>query len=100
MKIGTTPTHNFTLPFSTELVGAIEITYSQCGKVILQKNENECTLDGRVISVTLSQADTFEFASGANVEIQLRVKDKSGNVHASDIMCVSCKKFLSDEVLV
>lgn len=99
MRIGTTPTHRFTLPFDTKTITAVEITYCQNGKVILQKFEDECEMSGRVISVTLSQEDTFEFQSGVNVEIQIRLMDDTGTVSASDIMRVTCQKCLSDEVL-
>lgn len=99
MRIGTTPTHTFTLPFDTEIVRAVEITYSQNGKVVLQKDERCCTLDGNTISTKLSQVDTFEFDECVNVEIQIRVLDYNDQAFASDIMCISCGRCLSSEVL-
>lgn len=99
LKIGTTPTHCFSLPFDVSLIQAIEITYGQNGKVVLQKDERDCTMEGNTVSVELSQLDTFEFKGGENVQIQLRVLDINGAVSASEIMCVSCQKCLSDGVL-
>lgn len=99
MRIGTTPTHIFTVPFDTEQITAVEITYCQNGNVILQKYEHDCKMQGRVISVKLSQTDTFEFICGVNVEIQIRVLTTDDTAFASDIMRVSCEKCLSDEVL-
>lgn len=99
MKIGTTPTHTFTLPFDTEIIQAVEITYSQNGNVVLQKNERDCTMIGDTISIKLSQLDTFEFDEGINVEIQIRVLTTDECVFASDIFSVSCKRCLSGEVL-
>lgn len=99
MRIGTTPTHYFTLPFSTDLVDEVQIVYCQDGEEILQKNRTECTLEENTVSVTLTQADTFEFKADVNVEIQIRVSTTRGTVLASEIMQVSCQRCLSDEVL-
>lgn len=99
MKRGTTPTHQFGLPFSVDLIDEVEITYCQSGKEVLKKYKNHCTLDGETVSTTLSQDDTFSFAEGVNVEIQIRVLTTDGVALASDIMCVSCKRCLSEEVL-
>ena len=99
MRIGTTPTHTFTLPFDTEIIRAVEITYSQNGKVVLKKDQRDCTLSGNTISTKLSQLDTFEFDECSHVEIQIRIMDHEESVFASDIIRVSCKKCLSDEVL-
>ena len=100
MKIGGTPTHNFTLPISEEYVRNVEITYSQNGKIILQKYLRDCTINGNKVSVTLSQLDTFAFTGGVNVEIQIRVIDVGGMVTPSDVICISCDKCLSTEVLI
>ena len=99
MKRGSTPTHHFTLPFDGEVASRIEITYSQNGEVVLQKDEYDCKVSGNVISTTLSQEDTFLFDASMNVEIQIRVKDKSGTVLESEIMCIRCGRCLSEEVL-
>ena len=100
MKIGTTPTHTFTLPVGEDSIKSIEITYSQNGKIVLQKYTRNCTITGNTASVTLSQLDTFEFKGGVNVEIQIRVLDKGNKVFSSDVMCISCDKCLSTEVLI
>ena len=99
MRIGTTPTHKFTLPFSTEMIDTVEITYCQNKKVVLQKYNRDCTMSGNTVSVTLTQEDTFEFAEGVNVEIQIRVVTTDDTALASDIVKVSCQRCLSEEVL-
>ena len=99
MRIGTTPTHQFTLPFEVDRISAIEITYAQRGQVILTVTEEDCTMQGQTVQVTLGQEDTFAFAQDINVDIQLRVKDINGTVFASDILTVSCQRCLSDEVI-
>lgn len=99
MRIGTTPTHYFTLPFSTELIKDVQIIYCQNGSEILQKNTPDCEFEGNTVSVKLSQLDTFEFAPDTIVEIQIRVSTDDETVLASDILKISCQKCLSEEVL-
>lgn len=99
MRIGSTPTHRFILPFSEEEFSALEITYSQHRCVVLQKNERECVIEGNTVQVKLSQEETFEFKADVNVEIQIRVVASNGEVFVSDIFTVSCDRCLSDEVL-
>ena len=87
------------MPFKGENISKIEITYSQNRKVILQKDEYDCTVEGNVLSTTLTQDDTFLFDDAVNVEIQIRVKDINDIVHSSEIICVTCGRCLSEEVL-
>lgn len=100
MKIGTTPTHTFTIPIKTEAVKEVEITYCQAGDIVLQKYKSDCTIEGSTIKTTLSQEDTFLFDEKKNVEIQVRVLDLNGSVFASNIMCVDAYRCLSKDVLV
>ena len=99
MKRGTTPTHQFVLPISVDMIEDVEVTYQQNGKEILKKYLDEFTAEGKTIAVMLTQEETFAFDEGVNVEIQLRVLTKGGEVHASDIFTVGCLRCLSDEVL-
>lgn len=100
MRIGTTPTHKFTIPINTDVVKEVEVTYCQANKIILQKHIGDCQLEGNAIKTTLSQEDTFLFDEKQNVEIQVRVLDLNGAAFASNIMCVDAKRCLSKEVLV
>ena len=36
MRLGSTPKHTFTLPFETDLIQELKITYSQNKKIILE----------------------------------------------------------------
>ena len=98
MRIGTTPTHQFVLPLSVDEIKEVEITYCQKKKEVLKKKTEHCTLEGKTVSTTLSQEDTFAFQDGV-IEIQIRILTTDGTALASDIMSVGCKRCLSDEVL-
>ena len=99
MRRGTTPTHNFVLPFEVEKVAEVEIIYQQNDKTLLTKHIEHCTLKDSTISVTLTQEETFCFKEGVHVCIQVRVLTDDGTALASDVLCVCCDKCLSDEVL-
>lgn len=61
MYRGTTPTHIFTLPFNVEQLKKVEITYEQLGQIILQKTETDCTLEGKIIRLELTQEESRLF---------------------------------------
>ena len=99
MYRATTPTHIFTLPFDTDQLEKIRITYAQFGETIFQKNETQCTLIGKTIKVELTQEETLRFQSTAEVSIQLRVMTTDGKVMASEILQKQPKECLDEEVL-
>ena len=99
MRIGATPTHNFTLPVSVGLIDGVEIIYKQNGEEVLFKTKDDCTLSGNKVSTTLTQNETFQFDTEANVEIQIRAMTTEGKVLISDIFCVSAERCLFDGVM-
>jgi hypothetical protein len=96
---GTTPTHEFTIPFEVSLIDDLRISYAQSDKEILVKTKGDCTLEGNTITVTLSQEETFLFDCSKNVMLQVRVLTTSGNVLSSDIITLSVGRCINDEVL-
>ena len=51
----TTPTHIFNLPFETELIKDLIITYTQRKTIIIEKRLDECVLDGKTLGRKLVQ---------------------------------------------
>lgn len=96
---GTTPTHIFTLPIEAELIKCAQVIYTQDGGAKLTKDINDCALDGKTLTVRLSQEDTLFFACDRCVRIQVRVLTQAGDALASHVMRVRCEECLSDEVL-
>lgn len=96
---GTTPTHEFTIPFDTEQVEKVRIIYVQGGVERFVKTEVDCTMAGKVISCRLTQEDTLSLTSDNCVEIQLRVLTVAGDAFASQIMKAHVCACLEDEVL-
>lgn len=96
---GTTPLHTFSLPFGTEMIKTVQITYAQKGEVILTKSNDDCSFEGKAVSVKLTQEDTFKFAEGVCVEVQIRVLTEQNDVLASRVMRVHCDECLAKDVL-
>lgn len=98
MKRGTTPTHTFTVPFDTAGIAEARVIYSQQGRPVLTKKGGDLTMEKNVITVRLTQEDTFRF-SPDRVDIQLRVKFPDGTVLASDIRTVPVERCLEEVVM-
>lgn len=96
---GTTPTHTFTLPIDAGVIKSVKITYTQFGKVVLTKTGSDIALSKNIITVRLTQQDTFRFDCSGDVFIQLRILTTDGGALASKIMRVSVDRCLDDEVL-
>lgn len=93
---GTTPTFEFTLPFSTDLLAEGYITFAQGSHNVIEKELSECTCEGERITLRLSQADTLKFNSGRKVEIQMRVKTLDGEALASEMIETTVDRILKD----
>lgn len=96
---GTTPTHEFTIPFDVSLIDDLRISYEQLGEVKLEKSKKDCVLEGNTIAFTLTQEETLLFLTHANVKLQVRVKTTDGNVLTSEIIKLSVGQCINDEVL-
>lgn len=104
MTRGTTPTHTFTLPdnLKTATLSALYITYAQGSKTVLEKTLSDVTINGGVITCTLTQAETLKFevldqhCGCDKVAIQVRMKTSDGTAMASDIMSVPIRDILKD----
>lgn len=96
---GSTPTHVFRLPISTELIKALRITYVQKQKTVLEKTEQDVTMDGTTISLRLTQEETLAFNAECRVKIQLKVLTVNEEVLASRITEVFVEQVLNEEVL-
>lgn len=93
----TTPLHIFHVPFETNNIEKLRISYKQDGKTVLEKTENDVTFGDKTISVTLSQSDTALFKA-LLTKVQLRVKIGS-KVMASNYITINVNEVFSTEVL-
>lgn len=77
---GTTPEHEFDLPYPKELVESLRVTYGQKGKVIFTKRWGDCKITDDKIIVSLSQEETFLFSAQHHIQIEIRLKLTDGKV--------------------
>lgn len=81
---GTTPIHEFEIPYDWEEIQDIRIIYGQGGKTVFTKRKNDCSfLEGK-LSLELSQEETFLFVPSKILDIEIRVKLTSGNIVQTD----------------
>ena len=80
---GTTPTQIFELPFSTEELEDVTITYALNNEIIVRRRSRDCVFENNYIIIELSQMDTMLFPAGKIIEVQLKVLTKSDKVFAS-----------------
>ena len=99
MTRGTTPTHAFKLPFDTEQIKTVLISYAQNDEVKLTKRTDDCTLKGNIASVTLSQKDTLAFTGNVGIHVEFRALLKNGSAPAFRPVWIRCDDVLNDEVL-
>ena len=71
---GTTPTHDFELPYVKELIKDVRVSYVQNNREIVTKKLDECSLVGNVLSIDLTQEETFLFLPRWKVEIEIRIQ--------------------------
>ena len=97
MTRGSTPTHTFKCALDPELIYKVRVLYAQNGKLVLRKENADCTIDGQNVSVKLTQEETLAFREGL-VEIQLRVLTRGGDSIPSKVHTENVAKLLEDEV--
>jgi hypothetical protein len=96
---GSTPTHEFELPFPTDLVANIVVTYEQDDTIVIEKKGSEVEYDGYFARVSLTQAETLKLQYGKMVKIQLKVKTKEDEVIPSEIIYRRVSEVLNKEIL-
>jgi hypothetical protein len=95
MKRGTTPTNTFKT--NIDLTGAtVFLTYSQRGRVVLEKTGDDLEISAEAIVTRLTQKDTLGFDALQKVSIQIRYVFPDGTAGASNIMTASVGEILKD----
>ena len=95
MKRGTTPTNTFKT--NIDLTGAtVFLTYSQRGRVVLEKTGDDLEISAEAVVTRLTQKDTLGFDALQKVSIQIRYVFPDGTAGASNIMTASVGEILKD----
>lgn len=95
MTRATTPTLKFNIPFSTESIEALRLTFKQ-GDLIKTFTQDDCTFEPTAVVLSLDERQTADFAK-SSARVQMRVKLKNGKVIASNILNFDVREVLESE---
>ena len=95
MKRGTTPINTFKT--NIDLSGAtVFVTYTQRGRIILEKTGADLEISEDAVITRLTQRDTLGFDAIQKVSIQIRYVFPDGTAGASNIMTADVGEILKD----
>ena len=98
MRIGTTPTHTFTIPEEiAQVASKVRVIYAQ-GHWIVVTKDVERPIENKIV-VRLTQEETLLFKNTMPVNIQLRILTETDDALTSDIITKSPYDCLEKEVL-
>lgn len=97
MRRGNTPTHIFNIDeeIVASNVSKVFITYSQAGKIIVEKTIDEVTITNKKITTQLTQEDTLKFKTGFAF-VQIRLKFVDGKTVGTKIIETYVEDILKD----
>ena len=98
MYRGTTPTFTFTLPIECETISKLSVVFKQGSKVLLERGLADVTMSDKVLSCTLTEEETLQLNSDAELMIQLRVGVGAARM-ASQVFRVPVSQILKDGAL-
>ena len=105
----TTPTHEFITDINPEAWDSFIISYSQAGKIVLEKTEqDDYTIEdktddpvapGYYLTIKLSQEETALFNPVDSVYIQIRCKYDTGDTFASDMIILKVDDVIHNSLI-
>lgn len=99
MRRGTTPTLQITISGLEDIqISKLYLTLKQDSTVI-EKTEQDVTIDGNVLSAELTQEDTLAFTANKNVLLQARILSESDTAYATNILSIPAGAILKDGVI-
>lgn len=98
MHRGTTPTIRFTLPFNTDTISKLFVTFYQ-GQIMFTKTLPDCVVEESTVIITLNQKETLMLTDTNSVSMQIRCLLKDGSALASNIVKTDVERILMDGVI-
>ena len=97
MRPTSTERHALTFPIDLENVEGVKITYTQNEDIVIVKEKDDVTINGKKIIVTLSEAETKLFEPEIPVQVQAKIK-RDGQVIPTQIKRVAVKRMLNTDI--
>ena len=99
MRRGTSPTLQLSRSGLDDIkVDKLYLTLKQDSTVI-EKTEEDVTINENVLSAELTQEDTLAFAANKNVLLQVRILSESDTAYATNILSIPAGAILKDGVI-
>ena len=70
---GTTPEHEFDVPYSLEMIKDVRVTYAQGKKTVFTKKLYNCRIENGKVYIALTQEETLMFVPNKPLEIELKI---------------------------
>lgn len=99
MTQGSTPLHTFVLPFDTEIIQSVRVSYEQKGKIVLEKETESFAKTANALALTLTQEETLLFDALVPVRIQMHILTTAGTAMPSRIKTVPAYVLLNKKVI-
>lgn len=76
---GTTPILTWDIPYDAEAVAAADVTIQQYGRTLITRSLKDCRMEGKQMSVTLTQEETLglDHRCTAKIQATIRAIDKT-----------------------
>ena len=96
---GTTPDVDIELPFDTSALAEAYISFTQVGRIVIERAIEDMTLKGTHLSFRLTQLETLKLSDKFNVEIQARFKLVDNTLLASYIYEANVGRIIKEGVI-
>ena len=93
---GSTQTFRFRFPYVENQVTNLAVIFAQNGECRLEKNIDDCELDGDILEVTLTPQETNLFSHKLYLQTQLYYKLYTGETKATEVSTFSVHRVLRD----
>ena len=97
---GTTPTLRFSLPFTSDVIKTVYVTFKQLDRTVLEKasGDDGVSVADNIVVLTLTQVETLKMLAG-DMAIQIRLKSNEGQALASNKIDVVVEDVLKSGVI-
>ena len=90
---GQTDYQTFAIPFASDAISSVLVSYKQSGRVVLEKETTgKEAIDSSScrVSLSLTQAESLRFSDGEDILVQLNIIGGSGERLTSKPIILSC----------
>lgn len=99
MVQGSTPMFAIKLPFSTDLLASVRVSFEQKNKIVLEKETKDVIMRDNMIGLRLTQKETLMFDPHIYVRMQLHFLTTGGDALPSKPVNIPVYTLLNKKVI-